>query len=985
MKKYLLIFLWIIFLFSCYKIPEEYKFYDYSKIPEDVRDIYKKVERFLVDSYLGKKDVKIDVLVKISDVSIDKENKKINIDFTKFLSYYPMREDTVRYLYNNIRKALGKKYKDYTLVLSSINEPIEELIPNLYRRYYSVDTSRLFKVNKINKKPVVANISKSMIFEHGLYNKNIAIWHSHGWYYNNEKNRWEWQRPRLFQTVEDVFPMSYVLKYVVPMLEQSGANVFIPRERDFNMNELIVDNDKSSDSLSEVVIKGNWNSDSSGFYLGTPPYYDNYNPFENGSFLEINSDTSGEDYIEYIPYIPESAYYSVYISYKSLDNSVSDVLYEVYHTGGVTKFNVNQKIGGGTWIYIGKFYFKKGKNYNIGRVRLYSKSAEKGVITSDAIRFGGGYGIIARGGRTSRRLKFFEAGRYYLQFAGMPDTLVYHLNDNNDYKDDYMSRGEYVNYLKGAPFGPNKNRSVKGLNIPIDLSIAFHTDAGIKFDSTIGTLTIYSVEDEKGNRFFPDSVSRLACRDLGDLVQTHIVDVIRKKYNPYWKRRALMNALYSEVYRPNVPSIILELLSHQNFDDMKFGKDPEFMFDVSRAIYKAIVDFISVEYQEQLQYQPLPIKDFGLEFAGNNKIKLKWSPQIEENAPVDGYIVYKRIDGMGFDNGIFVKDSFWVFDSLEYNRIYSFKITAVNQGGESFPSEILSVGLRENSEDTVLIVNNFYRLAAPDAYDYSNFKFFRGYGVPYKYDFSYIGEQYDGNIKDEFIINDAPGFGSSFGNYETKIIKGNTFDFPYEHGKIFFELGYSFISTSKADFISSNNNFSIVDIISGLEKTKVKYDAGKGYYNDYSIFDEPLMGKINELCNNGANILLSGAYIASDAIKDSSVSDFIIKKLKYTFQSDNATITGAINSVDEHFGAVDDTLYFKMNPDFNYYGITSCDAIAPVNGSHTIYRYSENNKSAIVAYKGKYKLIIMGFPFENIIGDDNKKKLLKNFMNFFSN
>ncbi len=61
----------------------------------------------------------------------------------------------------------------------------------------------------------------------------------------------------------------------------------------------------------------------------------------------------------------------------------------------------------------------------------------------------------------------------------MPDTLVYNLNDNkNDYNDDYQSRAEYGNYLMGAPFGPNKNRDEKGLGIPIDLSLAFHTDAG---------------------------------------------------------------------------------------------------------------------------------------------------------------------------------------------------------------------------------------------------------------------------------------------------------------------------------------------------------------------------------------------------------------------------------------------------------------------------------------------------------------------------
>ena len=34
--------------------------------------------------------------------------------------------------------------------------------------------------------------------------------------------------------------------------------------------------------------------------------------------------------------------------------------------------------------------------------------------------------------------------------------------------------------------------------------------------------------------------------------------------------------------------MLLELLSHQNFADMRYGSDPRFKFLVSRAIYKGI-------------------------------------------------------------------------------------------------------------------------------------------------------------------------------------------------------------------------------------------------------------------------------------------------------------------------------------------------------------------------------------------------------------
>ena len=37
--------------------------------------------------------------------------------------------------------------------------------------------------------------------------------------------------------------MAYIYPFAVPMLENAGAYVFLPRERDINLNEVIVDND----------------------------------------------------------------------------------------------------------------------------------------------------------------------------------------------------------------------------------------------------------------------------------------------------------------------------------------------------------------------------------------------------------------------------------------------------------------------------------------------------------------------------------------------------------------------------------------------------------------------------------------------------------------------------------------------------------------------------------------------------------------------
>ena len=82
--------------------------------------------------------------------------------------------------------------------------------------------------------PLVRNLDRPYTPSHGLDGKHIAMWQSHGLYYQQGLARWEWQRGRMFQSVEDKYTQSYVLPYVIPMLQNAGAIVMTPRERDTN-------------------------------------------------------------------------------------------------------------------------------------------------------------------------------------------------------------------------------------------------------------------------------------------------------------------------------------------------------------------------------------------------------------------------------------------------------------------------------------------------------------------------------------------------------------------------------------------------------------------------------------------------------------------------------------------------------------------------------------------------------------------------------
>ncbi len=974
---------------------------------KEKKTVFDKANEFEIDFKGNNLAFKIPRGAKIDTIMIDTAAKSVIIDFNKEFSYIPFRDSNVSLMYKTVKNIFGHSFDNYKYSIRTMHYPIETLIPNYYRKDSSkYDYSRLPKLVKQRPLPLVRDVSKSFIPTNGLYDRNIVVWPSHGWYYNNREDRWEWQRPRLFQTVEDKLPLSFVIPYLIPMLENAGAVVFDPRERDIQKYSVVVDNDSKQDLESKFYIEtsklknNKWQTGKGlGFAIGNPPYPNDYNPFTKGTYRIIKADSNVSAFVSWIPNIPATGYYSVYVSYNASVENVPDADYMVYHEGIKTTFKVNQQIGGSTWIYLGEFKFQKGYNPESDKVELVNKSSEPGkIVSADAVRFGGGIGIIARGGRASGREKIFEGARYYLQYAGMPDSLVYDLNKGeNDYNDDYQSRGEYVNYLYGRPFGPNRDRDARGLGIPIDLSMAFHTDAGISHsDTTVGTLVAYSIKDEHFNNVFPDSMSRLANRDLADIIQSQIVNDIRAKYDPTWNRRALENAGYSESRSPNVPSLLVELLSHQNFLDQRFAQDPQFKFDVSRAMYKGMLRFLSVQDHFKYVVEPLPIRDFRSELNGDS-VFLNWKPtadSLEPTAKAERYIVYTRIDSGDFDNGQLVDQPYAELGNIQTGHIYSYKVTAINAGGESFPSEILSVCRMPNEQKRILVVDGFNRVSAPAIISipgYAGFLNGEDRGMPYKYDISFTGRQYDYDSTSHWKTNDDPGWGASRANYEDKVIAGNTFDYPYIHGKSLMENGYGFESASAMSVENGEidlRKYSLIDLILGeqkkTERLRVKEDTSGV---EFKTMPAKLQKEIKYFLEGGGNIFISGAYVGSDLFKtapiDSADIKFAENILKYKLDTDHGSSEGNVYSADSTF--MPKFKGFKFNTKLNdkIYAVKDPDAIGAFDSSKVILRYGDNEFPAGIGYIGKYRVIVMGFPFETIQGERSRAEVMESILKYF--
>ncbi|MDP4238714.1 MAG: xanthan lyase [Bacteroidota bacterium] len=961
-------------------------------------------------------------------LSANPKTHSVTVTANEKLGYMPFRPDNVKRIYNALNKILAHKYAGYSVVCRVENQDIEALIPNFYRKD-NADTLRQFTVPLLSQ-PLVTNASRPYLIQNGLQGRHIALWQSHGRYYDQKQARWAWQRARVFQVVEDLYTQSYVLPYLVPMLENAGANVLLPRERDTQLNEVIVDND-TKDNLSryrEQNDRKKWRTtEGTGFANTKKTYLQGENPFTLGTSRSISTITNTDEAsrVEWIPNIPEDGRYAVYVSYKTVENSATDAHYTVFHKGGKTEFTVNQTMDGGTWLFLGYFRFDKGRN-NRGKVMLTNLSAEEGkVITADAVKFGGGMGNIARSPNEtgsgldlknpdslvvaknqlkpstvyepeiSNYPRYTEGARYWLQWAGIPDSIYSRTKGQNDYSDDFQSRGFWVNYLVG---GSSVSPGTTGLRVPLDLAMAFHSDAGSTInDSIIGTLGICTIRNTDGKTNFQNGISRWASRDLTDIIQTQVVDDVRKKFAPEWTRRNLWNKSYSESRVPEVPTMLLELLSHQNFADMRYGLDPRFRFTVSRSIYKGMLKYISSANKTDYVVQPLPVDQFSCRFLEQNKVELHWlavADSLEPTARADQYVLYTRIDDGDFDNGVVVNSNRLTI-RIQPGKIYSFKITALNQGGQSFPSEILSVYRAPDEKGEVLIVNGFDRLSAPANFaidsTYAGFLNNKDAGVPYLSDISFVGRQYEFKRNKPWLNDDAPGFGASHANYETKVIAGNTFDYPYLHGKAIKAAGYSFVSASEKAVICGDmdlNQYKMVDLILGKQKQTFIGNAKKT--PEFKSFPLALQHSIQLYCLNGGNLLVSGAFIGSDMCEPEKPNPndrfFVENILKYKFRTSQASVSGNVKIVNSPIRSFKkgDLCYFDQ-PNQVSYSVESPDAIEPVGeGCFTICRYAENNLSAAVAYSGIYKTCSFGFPFETLQSEKDRDRLMESILLFFS-
>ena len=807
--------------------------------------------------------------------------------------------------------------------------------------YGNVNAQSVFDDSDYYGLPWVKNVSRPNSIENGLDGRHLSIWASHGRVYNPAQGNWKWQRVNLFGTNEDLFSQTFVIPYIIPMLENAGAVVWTPRERDWQNIETVVDNDQTLPGYKE---QGKWmKSSEPGFGMPADVIQEGDAPFIKGTarWSKVRR-KKASSIAKYSPYLPMPGKYAVYVSYQTLQNSIPDAHYTVVHKGVKTHFTVNQTMGGSTWVYLGTFDFGCGDdNY----VTVDNVSNMKGVVTTDAVRFGGGMGNVERGGSVSGLPRCLEGARYNAQWSGAPYNVYSSRQGTDDYADDINVRPMMTNWLAGGSmFAPEK----EGRGVPLEMSLAVHSDAGYHMDrSIVGTLGICTTDFNDCR--LSDGESRMISYDFVEQMLSQINKDITYKYGR-WNTRGIWDKNYAETRIPGIPAAILEMFSHENLSDMLYGHDPNFKFTLSRSVYKSVVRYLAAKHNRKAVIQPLAPHRFRALVDSYGRAVLSWEETVdslETSAKPDSYILYTASDDGDFDNGTIVRARKTTVN-LEADKVYRFKVTAANSGGQSLPSEELACVWHPGGRQ-LLVVNGFHRLAGP--------------AVKYN----------DMGLATGFDIAEDPGL--SYGRTacwtsQLPFLAGNDFNYTTEHVRAIATMKKYSVASCSSECIGMGDvmlsRYRLLDLILGNERN-----------DGYSLKRYPSISPMmkSELRYFNGALLVSGSYVGSDN-QTPADSTFLAEVLytdyvrKYKDQSDSAQVVTGMG--------VDFDVYRALNED--HYASTSSDVLQPLGTAFPAMLYADGSTAAIACKERRS--FVMGFPLECIRTEEQRGLCMRSVLKF---
>ena len=519
-----------------------------------------------------------------------------------------------------------------------------------------------------------------------------------------------------------------------------------------------------------------------------------------------------------------------------------------------------------------------------------------------------------------------EGARYWL-ISQDADSTIWNLYEGDEYKDDMKCRAMWVNAQETK----------------IDACVAFHTDGQDSGnDSTIiGTLVIYTAHDDDGNTTLRDGRDRERTnRNLADYVQTQITEDLRH-IAPEWTRRQLKEANYCETRVPVVPSIILELLSHKNMADMRYGLDPAFRFTAARAVYKGMLRYLN---GRDATVQPLPVEQLAIDKNG----LLRWEAKtdsLEPSAAPGYYMVYVQEN-----------DGEWDVQQVEYATQlqlhlqrgvrYNFYVVAGNDGGLSFPSPMISAYLSEHEDAPMaLIVDGFNEVYGPEWFADSTFAGIvpGSYACEDGFSCAYIGQQWDYTRKHEWKNDDNCGWGACYRDHAGQLTMGNTRNWSAQHGYVLRKMRISYVSCT-ADMLPAMRSPEMPE----FEYAFMDYICGRNR--------KPLSGEAENMIelylSRAGKLLLSTDHFSALSPK------WAKRWLHASYYAANATHSGRLSTPRHRL------FHLRLEPNEEQLFTCTPEGLKPENDAVKMATYEDMRCPAAAGWN--HRTLVYGFPLEAV-------------------
>ncbi len=770
----------------------------------------------------------------------------------------------------------------------------------------------------------------------------------HGWAWSG--TAWALGRPVLNSMNEDYGNVDQMTLFAYYCFN-AGATVVPMRPVGNQTNEVVLDNTSSA-----VSWRGVWSDSVSTVYYGVPGAV----PYRFASMATNETATA-----TYAPTIPAPGLYPVYTWVLSSGNR-GNQLYRINHTGGQSLVRVPHHLVGNGWVYLGTYYFNAGSNANTAAV-VISNFAERpvdgAVVVADAIRFGNGMGDVDRGGGVSGYPREEECSRYWVQrsLGQGQSSSIYDaagLSDSDD------------NVRAPIRMAVEMNREIAG-SMYQRLYVGFHSNAG----GGRGVLGLYNdprlspaVETNSNtpNQF------RLA-QLLGSEVNNDLCALSVPPLELPWYNRganvtyARSDYAFGEINNNTISNefdaAMVEVAFHDDVSDSKLLRDPKARNWVGRASYQAVVRYMNQFGGAPLDLLPEP--PFNVRAAAEDEtVVVSWSPPITQggSGPPTGYLVYVSPDGCGFGSPAMVSagSTSATLTNLGADTDYYFRVSALNPGGESFPSE--TVGCRRASHplsSRILLVNGFTRFErtlnlrqTPTAQQYR-----------------------------------PPGHDDNSGTVERVWPRqDNAFDYIVQHGK-------AIAATTEMGFDSCQLQAVTNGTVNLLNYQIIIWHAGNQSAADRT-FNAAAQARLGAFLSQGGNLFVSGADIAWDLDRGSgpTAADraFLRNQLHAALNADTnnnsgihtfAPANGSIFSGNST-GAFDDG-------NKGVYWVGSPDALTPTGtgASAAIMYPGLSGAAAGVLYDGSAgggKVVYFGFPFETITSTSAREAYMADVLRFLS-